>query len=216
MNEKDRIAKYRELFDMAKESRIFEDTLSLLQRATKARDVAEVVARLSDVGGISSDRVVTKEFIGILLGVAANLRKGSSLNNIREHINSVIARDRWKMRERESRERRPFRIDGDTITVSFSVTFDRDRFALLQDIIRQMDMTLSRVTVSRFDGHSDTAIQVYQLQGASPSVAAALRQIRDRLGADSLTDIHYASEGCGFGRTHLTLPQAIQLAENGY
>jgi len=216
MDEKDRIEKYRELFDMSRESQLFEDTLSLLQRATKAREVAEAVAKLFDVGGINSDRVVTKEFINILLGVAPRLQKGSSVNNIREHINSVIARDRWKAREKESRESRPFKISGDTITVNFSVTFDRDKFALLQDIIHQMDMTLSRVTVSHFDGRPDTSAPVCQLQGASPAVAAALRQIRDRLGADFLTDIHYASESYGFERGHLTLTQTIRLAENEY
>lgn len=216
MNENDPIEKYRRLFDMSKESRLFEETLSLLQRATRAREVAEVVARLSGVGSVNSDRVVTKEFIGILLGVAVRLGKGSSVNNIREHINSVIARDRWKLREKESRGSKPFKIDGDTITVNFSVTFDRDKFALMQDIIHQMDMALSQVTVSRFDGCHDTTAPVYQLQGASPAVAAALRQIHDRLGADSLTDIHYASERCGFERGHLTLSQTIQLAENEY
>ena len=216
MDEKDRIEKYRDLFDMTKERQLFEDTLSLLQRATKAREVAEVVARLFDVGSVSSDRVITKEFINILLGVATHLQKGSSVNNIREHINGIIARDRWKAREKESRESKPFRINEDTITVNFSVTFDRDKFALLQDIIHRMDMVLSRVTVSRFDGHPDTAIPVYQLQGASPTVAAALRQIRDSLGADSLTDIYYASESYGFERGHLALSQTIQLAENDY
>lgn len=216
MDEKDRIETYRELFDMTKESQLFEDTLSLLQRATKAREVAEVVARLFDVGSVNSDRVVTKEFINILLGVATHLRKGSSVNNIREHINGIIARDRWKAREKESRESKPFKINEDTITVNFSVTFDRDKFALLQDIIHQMDMTLSRVTVSHFDGHPDTAIPVYQLHGASPSVAAALRRIQDSLGADSLTDIYYVSERYGFERGHLTLSQTIQLAENDY
>ena len=60
---------------MAKESRLFEGTLSLLQRATKAREVAEVVAWLFGVGSVNSDRVVTKEFISILLGVATHLQK---------------------------------------------------------------------------------------------------------------------------------------------
>lgn len=216
MDEKERIEKYRELFDMMKESQLFEETLSLLQRATKAREVAEVVARLFDVGSVNSDRVVTKEFINILLGVATHLQKGSSVNNIREHINNVIARDHWGIREKESRESKPFKINEDTITVNFSVTFDRDKFALLQDIIHQMDIVMSRVTVSHFDGHPDTAFPVYQLQGTSPTVAAALRQIQDRLGADSLTDIHYASEGYGFERNHLTLSQTIQLVENEY
>lgn len=79
-----------------------------------------------------------------------------------------------------------------------------------------MDMALSRVTVNHFDGHPDTATPTYQLQGASPSVAAALRKIRDCLGADSLTGIYYASETYGFERSHLTLSQTIQLAENEY
>lgn len=216
MDEKERIGKFRELFDMTKESQLFEDTLSLLQRATKAREVAEVVARMFDVGSVNSDRVVTKEFINILLGVATRLQKDSSVNNIREHINAIIARDHWKIREKESRESKPFKINEDTITVNFSVTFDRDKFALLQDIVHQMDMVLSRVTVSQFGGHPDTAFPVYQLHGASPAVAAALRQIRDRLGADSLTDICYTSEGYGFERRHLTLSQTIRLAENEY
>lgn len=216
MNEKEHIEKYRELFDMTKESQLFEDTLSLLQRATKAREVAEAVGKLFDVGSINSDRVVTKEFINILLGVATRLEKGSSVNNLREHINSVIARDRWRIREKEGRESKPFKINGNTITVNLSMTFDRDKLALMQDIIHQMDMALSRVTVNRFEGHSDTATPTYQLQGASLSVAAALRKIRDCLGADSLTDIYYASETYGFERSHLTLSQTIQLAENEY
>lgn len=216
MNENDHIEKYRGLFDMSRESRLFEDTLSLLQRATKAREVAEVVARLYGVGSVNSDRVVTREFIGILLGVATRLQKGGSVNNIREHINNVIARDRWKLREKESRESRPFKINGDTITVNFSVTFDRDKFALLQDIIHQMDVVLSRVTVSRFEGGSDTAVPEYQLRGASPAVAAALHRIRDSLGVDSLTDMRYTSENYGFERGHLTLSQTIHLAEYAY
>lgn len=216
MDEKERIEQYRGLFDMTRESQLFEETLSLLQRATKAREVAEVVGRLFDVGSINSDRVVTKEFIHILLGVATRLQKGASVNNIREHINDIIARDRWKIREKESRESKPFKIDKDTITVNFSVTFDRDKFALMQDIIHQMDMVLSRVTVSHFDGHPDTAIPFYQLRGAASSVAAALRQIQENLGADSLSDICYASESLGFERGHLTLSQTIQLAENEY
>ena len=216
MNENDRIERYRALFDMTKDNLLFEDTLSLLQRATKAREVAEVVARLFDVGSINSDRVVTKEFIGILIGVASHLQKGGSVNNIREHINSIIARDRWKAREKEGRESKPFKINEDTISINFTVTLDREKFALLQDIIHQMDMVLSRVTVSHFDGRPDTVLPVYQLQGVSPSVAVALRKIYDKFGADSLTDIHYASESSGFDRGHLTLLQTIQLAENEY
>ncbi|MDE6180826.1 MAG: hypothetical protein K2G02_06885 [Phocaeicola sp.] len=216
MNENDRIERYRALFDMTKDNLLFEDTLSLLQRATKAREVAEVVARLFDVGSINSDRVVTKEFIGILIGVASHLQKGGSVNNIREHINSIIARDRWKAREKEGRESKPFKINEDTISINFTVTLDREKFALLQEIIHQMDMVLSRVTVSHFDGRPDTVLPVYQLQGVSPSVAVALRKIYDKFGADSLTDIHYASESSGFDRGHLTLLQTIQLAENEY
>lgn len=216
MNENDRIERYRALFYMTKDNLLFEDTLSLLQRATKAREVAEVVARLFDVGSINSDRVVTKDFIGILIGVASHLQKGGSVNNIREHINSIIARDRWKAREKEGRESKPFKINEDTISINFTVTLDREKFALFQDIIHQMDMVLSRVTVSRFDGRLDTALPVYQLQGVSPSVAVALRKIYDKFGADSLTDIYYASESSGFDRGHLTLLQTIQLAENEY
>ncbi len=216
MEEKDYIEEYRKFFDMAKEAKLFEDTLSRLQRATKAREVAEVVPRLFGVGNINSDRVVTKEFIEILIGVATNLTRGNSVNNLRGHINVVIARDKWKLREKENRESRPFKINGDTITVSFSITFDRDKFALMQDIIHQMDMVLSRVTVSHFDGKPETSNPVYQLQGASTSVAAVLRKIRDSLGGDALTDIHYVSGAYGFERSRLTLSQTIQLAGNEY
>jgi len=216
MNENNYIEEYRKLFNMDKEKAVYEETLSMLQRATKAHEVAEAVAKLFDVSSINSELVVKGSFIEILIGIAANLRKGSSVNNLREHINSVIARDKWKVRERESRESRPFKINGDTITVNFSVTFDRDKFALLQDIIHQMDMTLSRVTVSHFDGNPETATPVYQLQGASVSVAAALRKIHDNIGADALFDIRYTSGAYGFERTHLTLSQTIQLAENEY
>lgn len=216
MNENNYTEEYRKLFNMDKEKAVYEDTLSMLQRATKAHEVAETVAKLFDVSSINSDRVVTKDFIQILIGVADKLQKGSSVNNLRGHINSVIARDKWKVREKESRESKPFKINGDTITVNFSVTFDRYKFALLQDIIHQMDMALSRVTVSHFDGTPETATPVYQLQGAPVSVAAALRKIHDNIGADALIDIRYTSGTYGFERTHLTLPQTIQLAENEY
>jgi len=216
MKENANINAYRNFFDMPRDNQLFEETLSLLQRSTSAREVAEVVARLFGVGNIYSERVVTKDFIEILIGVAANLKKGSSVNNIREHINNVIARDHWKAREKENRLNQTLNIKGDTITVNFSVTFDRDKFALMQDIIHQMDMVLSRVTVNHFDGNPDTAIPVYQLQGVSASVAEVLRKIRDSIGAESLTDIRYASGAYSFERDHLTLSQTIQLAENEY
>lgn len=214
MEEKTNIEAYRNLFDMPRESQLFEETLSLLQRATSAREVAEVVAKLFDVGSINSDRVVTKDFINILTGVAVQLKKGGSVNNIREHINTIITRDRWKTREKESRQNQTLKFSGDTVTINIPITFDRDKFALMQDIIHQLDLVLSRVDISHFDGNPDTATPVCQLQGTAPVVAAALRQISVRLGTDSLADIRYISDANGFEREHLTLQQTIQLAEN--
>lgn len=214
MEEKTNIEAYRNLFDMPRESQLFEETLSLLQRATSAREVAEVVAKLFDVGSINSDRVVTKDFINILTGVAVQLKKGNSVNNIREHINTIITRDRWKTREKESRQNQTLKFSGDTVTINIPITFDRDKFALMQDIIHQLDLVLSRVDISHFDGNPDTATPVCQLQGTAPVVAAALRQISVRLGTDSLADIRYISDANGFEREHLTLQQTIQLAEN--
>lgn len=214
MEEKTNIEAYRNLFDLPRESQLFEETLSLLQRATSAREVAEVVAKLFDVGSINSDRVVTKDFINILTGVAVQLKKGNSVNNIREHINTIITRDRWKTREKESRQNQTLKFNGDTVTINIPITFDRDKFALMQDIIHQLDLVLSRVDISHFDGNPDTATPVCQLQGTASAVAAALRQISVRLGTDSLADIRYISDANGFEREHLTLQQTIQLAEN--
>lgn len=214
MEEKTNIEAYRNLFDLPRESQLFEETLSLLQRATSAREVAEVVAKLFDVGSINSDRVVTKDFINILTGVAVQLKKGNSVNNIREHINTIITRDRWKTREKESRQSQTLKFSGDTVTINIPITFDRDKFALMQDIIHQLDLVLSRVDISHFDGNPDTATPVCQLQGTASAVAAALRQISVRLGTDSLADIRYISDANGFEREHLTLQQTIQLAEN--
>ena len=214
MEEKTNIEAYRNLFDLPRESQLFEETLSLLQRATSAREVAEVVAKLYGVGSINSDRVVTKDFINILTGVAVQLKKGNSVNNIREHINTIITRDRWKTREKESRQNQTLKFSGDTVTINIPITFDRDKFALMQDIIHQLDLVLSRVDISHFDGNPDTATPVCQLQGTAPVVAAALRQISVRLGTDSLADIRYISDANGFEREHLTLQQTIQLAEN--
>lgn len=214
MEEKTNIEAYRNLFDLPRESQLFEETLSLLQRATSAREVAEVVAKLYGVGSINSDRVVTKDFINILTGVAVQLKKGNSVNNIREHINTIITRDRWKTREKESRQSQTLKFSGDTVTINIPITFDRDKFALMQDIIHQLDLVLSRVDISHFDGNPDTATPVCQLQGTASAVAAALRQISVRLGTDSLADIRYISDANGFEREHLTLQQTIQLAEN--
>lgn len=214
MEEKTNIEAYRNLFDLPRESQLFEETLSLLQRATSAREVAEVVAKLYGVGSINSDRVVTKDFINILTGVAVQLKKGNSVNNIREHINTIITRDRWKTREKESRQNQTLKFSGDTVTINIPITFDRDKFALMQDIIHQLDLVLSRVDISHFDGNPDTATPVCQLQGTASAVAAALRQISVRLGTDSLADIRYISDANGFEREHLTLQQTIQLAEN--
>lgn len=214
MEEKTNIEAYRNLFDLPRESQLFEETLSLLQRATSAREVAEVVAKLFDVGSINSDRVVTKDFINILTGVAVQLKKGNSVNNIREHINTVIKRDRWRTREKESRQNQTLKFSGDTVTINIPITFDRDKFALMQDIIHQLDLVLSRVDISHFDGNPDTATPVCQLQGTASAVTAALRQISVRLGTDSLADIRYISDANGFEREHLTLQQTIQLAEN--
>lgn len=214
MEEKTNIEAYRNLFDLPRESQLFEETLSLLQRATSAREVAEVVAKLFDVGSINSDRVVTKDFINILTGVAVQIKKGNSVNNIREHINTIITRDRWKTREKESRQSQTLKFSGDTVTINIPITFDRDKFALMQDIIHQLDLVLSRVDISHFDGNPDTATPVCQLQGTASAVAAALRQISVRLGTDSLADIRYISDANGFEREHLTLQQTIQLAEN--
>ena len=214
MEEKTNIEAYRNLFDLPRESQLFEETLSLLQRATSAREMAEVVAKLYGVGSINSDRVVTKDFINILTGVAVQLKKGNSVNNIREHINTIITRDRWKTREKESRQNQTLKFSGDTVTINIPITFDRDKFALMQDIIHQLDLVLSRVDISHFDGNPDTATPVCQLQGTASAVAAALRQISVRLGTDSLADIRYISDANGFEREHLTLQQTIQLAEN--
>lgn len=214
MEEKTNIEAYRNLFDLPRESQLFEETLSLLQRATSAREVAEVVAKLYGVGSINSDRVVTKDFINILTGVAVQIKKGNSVNNIREHINTIITRDRWKTREKESRQSQTLKFSGDTVTINIPITFDRDKFALMQDIIHQLDLVLSRVDISHFDGNPDTATPVCQLQGTASAVAAALRQISVRLGTDSLADIRYISDANGFEREHLTLQQTIQLAEN--
>lgn len=214
MEEKTNIEAYRNLFDLPRESQLFEETLSLLQRATSAREVAEVVAKLYGVGSINSDRVVTKDFINILTGVAVQLKKGNSVNNIREHINTIITRDRWKTREKESRQSQTLKFSGDTVTINIPITFDRDKFALMQDIIHQLDLVLSRVDISHFDGNPDTATPVCQLQGTASAVATALRQISVRLGTDSLADIRYISDANGFEREHLTLQQTIQLAEN--
>lgn len=214
MKEKDSLEKYRNLFNMATERQVFEETLSLLRRATKAREVAEAVGRLAGVGGISSERVVTGDFINILRGVATGLEKGGSVNNIREQINSVIARDRWKAREKEHRETRPFIISGDKITVNFSVTLDSSKFALLQDIARQFNLALEKITVTHFDGHPDTAVPLFQVQGTPRQVSAVLYAVRERLGESALSDIRYISVAQRFERAHLTLLQALRLAEN--
>lgn len=206
--------KFRQYFDQQTEENIFKETLSGLQRATKARDVAEQVSKLFEVGSIHSDLVVTKDFIETLIGIATNLKVGNSINNVREHINKVIARDKWKQREEEEkRQRRPYKIGKDTVTITFDVTIDREKFAVIQELVRQAHMILSQVVVSHFDGNPKLEREAYQLCGSSESISTLLGRIADEAGMDALVDISYSSPANGFERDHLTLLQTRQLAD---
>lgn len=214
MNEKNWQEEYRSFFDMRTEKELYEETLSTLQRVTKAREVAEVVGKLYGVGRIQSDFVVTKEFVEVLIGNASALAVGKSVNNVRGHINNIIKRDNWKQREEEEkRQRRLYKIGKDTVTITFNVTIDRDKFSIIQELVRQAYMILSQVVLSHFDGNPDLEREAYQLSGTPDSVAALLGRIAGEVGAEALTDISYSSPSNGFERDHLTLSQTIQLAD---
>lgn len=202
---------YHGYFNPATEEKLFEETLSGLERATKARDVAEEVSKLFEVSSIHSDLVVTKAFIEILIGIAANLRTGNSINNVREHINKVIARDKWKQREQKNRQVKPYKIDDKTVTLNITFTFDRDKFALIQEIIHQADMVLSQVVLSHFDGNPDITGTACRICDTPERLSVLLGRIRDEVGTEALKDIRYSSPSHGFERDHLTLLQTIQL-----
>lgn len=211
MSEKNWEEKYRGYFDMQTEKTLFEETLSTLQRATEAREVAEVVARLFGVSRIHSGHVVTKKFIEILIGVATNLESGRSINNVREHINKMIIYEKWKQREKERSQDSTCIVNDKTVTINVPFTFDREHFELLQRIIRQMDMELSRVMFKHFDGNPDTEHETCQLRDTPDRILSLLCRIREEVGEDALSDIRYSSPDDGFERDHLTLSQAIQL-----
>lgn len=116
--------------------------------------------------------------------------------------------------KKESRQTSQSKTSQDAITINFSLTVDKDQLGLLQDIIHQMNMVLSVVDVSHFDGDPDTAHPIYQISGVPSCVAAALHCIHDTIGAGSLADIRYMSEADSFERDNLTLLQTIQLIDH--
>lgn len=216
MSEKKWEEEYCGYFNMQTEKTLFEETLSILQRATKAREVAEVVARLFGVSRIHSDHVVTKEFIEILIGVATNLKSGRSVNNVREHINKMIIRDKWRQREKELCQDSTCIVNDKFITINVPFTFDREQFELLQRIIHQMDMELSRVMFKHFDGNPDTEHDTCQISDTPDRILSLLCRIREEVGEDALSDIRYSAPSDGFEREHLTLQQTIQMVDKAW
>ena len=116
--------------------------------------------------------------------------------------------------DKESRQTPQCKISQNTITINFSLTVDKDKLGLLQDIIHQMDMALSVVNVSHFDGDPLTAHTIYQISGVPSCVAIVLHRIYDEIGAESIIDIRYISEVDCFERDNLTLLQSIQLLDH--
>lgn len=205
--------KYARYFRLEEEKPLLEETFIALQHATRAHEVAEIVARLYGVSGINSVLVVTTEFILVLKGIAVNFQSGNSVNNVREQIHKAIARDKWEKREKERRKNPLYKVNDKTITVNVSFTFDKDKFEIIQQIVHQAEMVLSQVMFKHFDGNPDLEREAYQLSGTPGSVAALLGRIAGEVGAEVLTDICYSSPSNGFERDHLTLSQTIQLAD---
>ena len=202
-----------EYFRLEEEKPLLEETFIALQHATRAHEVAEIVARLYGVSGINSVLVVTTEFILVLKGIAVNFQRGNSVNNVRDQIHKAIDRDKWKKREKERRKNPLYKVNDKTITVNVSFTFDKDKFEIIQQIVHQAEMVLSQVMFKHFDGNPDLEREAYQLSGTPGSVAALLGRIAGEVGAEVLTDICYSSPSNGFERDHLTLSQTIQLAD---
>lgn len=109
---------------------------------------------------------------------------------------------------------RVVKTSPNTITISLSFTVEKDKFHILQDIFQQMNMALSVVNVSHFDGNPLTACPVYQISGTPSCIADTLHRIHEKVGAESLTDIRYLSEVDSFERDNLTLIQTIQLLDH--
>lgn len=213
MSETDYKKEYARYFQLEEERPLLEETYMALQRATRAREVAEIVSKLYGVSGINSLLVVTTEFIQVLKGIAVNFHRGDSINNVRDQIHKAIVRDKWEEREKESRKNPLYKVSDKTITVNISFTFDKDKFEIIQQLVHQTEMVLSQVMYKHFDGMSDQDGNGYQLSGTPDRVSALLGRIAGEVGVDALTDISYCSPANGFERDHLSLLQTIQLAD---
>lgn len=213
MSDMDYRKEYAKYFRLEEEKSLLEETYKALQCATRAREVANIVSRLYGVSGINSALVVTTEFILILKGIAVNFHKGDSINNVRDQIHQAIANDKWEKREKEHRLNPLYKVNEKTITVNVSFTFDKDKFELIQQLVHQADAVLSQVMFKHFDGNPDTEHDTCQLRDTPDRILSLLCRIREEAGDDVLTDICYSSPSDGFERDHLTLSQAIQLAD---
>lgn len=229
------LSHYEKYFDMAndEERRLCHDTIGQLERATRASDVAAVVGKLYGVSGINISVVKSGLFIDTLVTLAANVKSGRSINNVRDHIKNVIFRDKWESREREERERREqaskrFSIRGNTITINCAISFDMAKFELFKSIIHQLDATLSEVEINCIDGSAGMGgmygwiyenipvvpRKYFQIAGSAAAIAGVLHFVHDEWGASSLEDISYESDAVGYRQYDLTLVQAMQLADN--
>ena len=213
MSETDYKKEYARYFQLEQEKPLLEETYMALQHATRAREVAEIVSKLYGVSGINSSLVVTTESIQVLKGIAVNFHRGDSINNVRDQIHQAIARDKWEEREKERRKNPLYKVGDKTITVNISFTFDQDKFEIIQQLVHQAEMVLSRVMFKHFDGMSGQDGDGYQLSGTPGRVSALLGRIRDEVGEDVLSDISYCSPANGFERDHLTLSQTLQLVD---
>ena len=237
MTKEEALLEYQQYFNMDNENerRLFEETTNRLKRVTRASDIAAAVGMLYGVSGINCNVVKSGAFILPLITIAENLKGGTSINNVRDHIKNVIARNEWEKRDRQEAERREqegrrFRIEGKTVTVNCAISFDRDKFELFKTIVSQLNATLSEVDILctadavyladiafPSDGFTtaNPKYQYFQIDGNAASVAEVLHRVHDEIGASYISDISYQThDAMGIEHSRLTLTQAIQLADD--
>ena len=152
MNKASALLHYQSYFNLNEEleRNLYSDTIVQLERTTRASEVATIVGRLYDVNRINSSVVKSRPFIETIITIAENMKKGNSINNVRDHIKKVIGLNEWERHEEQERRQhrgRPFRICGDTVVINCAITIRREDLMLLKSVIHQFDSALEKVDI---------------------------------------------------------------------
>ena len=101
------------------------------------------------------------------------------------------------------------------IHLNFSLHIGGEKvIEVMKELQQRFGLKIAKLINSHFDGEGKADGTTYQF-AASPSIAAEVLQcISQKLGAESTASIRYISGQKHFDRNHLSLGQAIKIAES--